>query len=551
MIKTILTKFNSFVNQKCKNLIFWIIAVLPPNIFMFRWYIEHAELLSYRHIFIVATVFSIGTVLFYWIISRIGKSPQGSALACVFLWIMFFYIKFLDEKFFFDITANFSRTIRLLTLAILVLSLMVLVYIIGCRIKRKECFQILAVFEITVCLLCFIQATVVYISGKTFGDQKNTYKVSFNIEDNSPSPNIYWLFMDGMLGFRAMEYFFDDPQIEFEIQLKERGFFVNREAEFEAFHKTIYVIPALMSPEFYDKVMSPLLISYDPASRDRLLSSIKATVFDAARMNNELITAFNAKDYQTSVVAFGLNHWFLTKVKSFYFKNKKYNVFEPTNDNYDKAEYLLLFLVEKTPLSLFWDNIWYVFGAIKKDLRIKFVERYDFDMNTIYGNLYSGNGISGNDTWNINALFEIFKDPQPRMTIIHDLKAHVPYILDEDGSVFRRTKNEKVDVYNYPPQHRFTRDYVIALVDLIIANDPAAIIVVQADHGLHSSSPEQILSSGGTWNEVRLIYNQTMSAVRIPDKWGGLDAPLDPLNITRVLVNRYVGQNYELLEDHP
>jgi hypothetical protein len=519
---------------------------------MFRWYIEYAECLYYWHVFIVAMVFSIGTILFYRVISRIGKSPQGSALVCVFFWIMFFYIRYYYGEFILDIVANFSRTIRLLTLAILVLSLTVLVYIIGCRIKRKECFQILAVFEITIFLLCFVQATVVYISGKIFGDSKITYKASFNIEDDSPSPNIYWLFMDGMLGFRAMEYFFDDPQIEFESQLKEREFLVNREAEFEAFHSTIYAIPALMNPEFYDKVMSLFLISYDPVFRDRLLSSIKVTVFDTARMNNELIAAFNAKGYQTSVVAFGLNYWFPTELSSFYFKNKKYNVFNPPNDKRDdKAEYLLFLIVEKTPLFLFLDNILYFFGAIKKDLRIKFVEKTDFDKNTIYGNLYSGNGISGNDTWNINALFDILKSPSPRMTIIHDLKAHVPYILDEDGSILRRTKNEKTDIYNYPPQHRFTRNYLIALIDLIIANDPDAIIVVQADHGLHNSSPEQILSSGGTWDEVQLMYNQTMSAVRIPDKWGGLDAPLDPLNITRVLVNRYVGQNYELLEDHP
>jgi hypothetical protein len=520
---------------------------------MFRWYIEHAELLYYWHIFIVATVFSMATILFYWVISRIGKSLQGSALICVFLWVMFFYIKLLYEIFIFDIIGNFNRTIKLFTLTILVLFLTVLIFNIGRRLKRREIFQILAVFEITVFLVVFIQAAVVYISGSIHGDSKITYKTSFNIEADSPSPNIYWLFMDGMLGFKAYGTFFNDPQIEFETQLKERQFLVNREAEFEAFHGTIYAIPALMSPDFYDKVLSPLLISYDPASRNSLLSSIRKTVFEIARMNNELITAFNEKGYQTSVVAFAWPYFFPAEFKSFYLENKKYSVFNPTNNKRDnKAEYLLLLIVEKTPLSLFSESIWYFYGAItKKEWKIKFVEKSGFDMNTIYGNLYFGNGISGNDLWNINALIEIFESPQPRTTVLHDLKAHVPYILAEDGSVFSRTKTEKTDIYNYPPQHRFTRNYLIRLIDLIVANDPDAVIVVQADHGLHNSSPEQILSSGGTWDEVRLIYNQTMSAVRIPDKWGGLDAPLDPLNITRVLVNRYVGQNYELLENHP
>jgi hypothetical protein len=50
--------------------------------------------------------------------------------------------------------------------------------------------------------------------------------------------------------------------------------------------------------------------------------------------------------------------------------------------------------------------------------------------------------------------------------------------------------------------------------------------------------------------DVRIMQNQVMSAVRIPEKWGGLDEPLDLLNISRVLANRYAGRNYPLLESH-
>jgi hypothetical protein len=47
------------------------------------------------------------------------------------------------------------------------------------------------------------------------------------------------------------------------------------------------------------------------------------------------------------------------------------------------------------------------------------------------------------------------------------------------------------------------------------------------------------------------MQNSVISAVRIPKRWGGLDQPLDPLDISRVLVNRYVGENYKLVEEHP
>ena len=116
-----------------------------------------------------------------------------------------------------------------------------------------------------------------------------------------------------------------------------------------------------------------------------------------------------------------------------------------------------------------------------------------------------------------------------------------------------RAKSELLNPYNYPPQHRFVRDVLVRIIDLIIANDPDAVIVVEADHGLHHEyNRKQLLAMpGGNAEMVRLMQNQTMSAVRIPEKWGGLDAPLDPLNITRELVNRYVGPNYELLDSHP
>ncbi|MDR0525583.1 MAG: hypothetical protein LBG90_06900, partial [Spirochaetaceae bacterium] len=33
---------------------------------------------------------------------------------------------------------------------------------------------------------------------------------SFTVDPGLPSPNIYWIFMDGMLGFKGMERLFGD-----------------------------------------------------------------------------------------------------------------------------------------------------------------------------------------------------------------------------------------------------------------------------------------------------------------------------------------------------
>ena len=554
IIKPIFIKLNSFVNQKCKNLLFCIIAVLPPNIFMFHFYSKNADYVDYWHVFIVSAVFSIGGLLLYWIISRIGKSQQRSSLVCVFLWIMFFTIFPLYRNFKPLYHLELNLTVKTLLVLIPVLVFTVIIFNIGHRIKHIEIFKILAVFETVVFLFNFIQASAIYVSDKTVIVSESNYKTSFVVDTSSPSPNIYWLHMDGMLGFRAMEYFFNDPQIKFETMLSERGFVVNREAEFEAGHNTVIAIPALMSPFFYDKVMFSWMISTNLLVNKKYFYT-KITPVDLlkARLNNELITAFNAKRYQTNTIATMDFYYFLT-TNLFYFRNRKVK-YDFTNlaiaEQLTKWNNLRELINLTTPIIFISRTLqnYIIVEAYKKYLNVESIKEYDVDTNEIYGNFY---GKHGKDIWHINALSEIFDGPQPRMTIIHDLNAHVPFVLNEEGAIINRKGEEMFDLYNYPPQHHFVRNYLIALIDLIITNDPDAVIVVQADHGLHhENSRKQILSSGGTEDEVRLIYNQTMSAVRIPDKWGGLDAPLDPLNITRVLVNRYVGQNYELLENHP
>ena len=145
-----LVRVNSFVNQKCKNLSFCVISVLPPNIFMFHLYSKNAEYVDYWHVFILSAVFSIGGLLLYQIIFRTGKSPQGSALVCVFMWIMFFTIYPLYRNFKPLYLSELNLTVRTLLLLLPILAFSVIFILIGKRIKHVEIFKILAVFEIVV-----------------------------------------------------------------------------------------------------------------------------------------------------------------------------------------------------------------------------------------------------------------------------------------------------------------------------------------------------------------------------------------------------------------
>jgi len=86
------------------------------------------------------------------------------------------------------------------------------------------------------------------------------------------------------------------------------------------------------------------------------------------------------------------------------------------------------------------------------------------------------------------------------------------------------------------------------IIDVILESNPNAVIVIQADHGIHNPGFHvDLLEFGYTEEDIMRLNFSVMSAKRIPPEYGGIEAPIAPLNITRELINRFVGENYELI----
>jgi hypothetical protein len=86
------------------------------------------------------------------------------------------------------------------------------------------------------------------------------------------------------------------------------------------------------------------------------------------------------------------------------------------------------------------------------------------------------------------------------------------------------------------------------LIDIILDNNPDAVIVLQSDHGFHAPFTQAaIMELGHDLETIAVLQRTVLSAVRIPEVYGGQSAPIAPKNIARELVNRFVGENYELL----
>jgi len=346
---------------------------------------------------------------------------------------------------------------------------------------------------------------------------ENNYKTEFNVDKNLPSPNIYWLLMDGMLGFKAMEYFFNDPQTEFISQLTERGFIINRDAQYEGLQQTMYCIPVLMCPTYYDMYFLPRLKSHDFVGNQLRKSAM------LSRINNELILAFSKKGYQTSCVVkrdpnnyyFTPNVLYIDGQKIITKKKEKINITDL--ESIEKLSSLFTIFYSTTPLGKFY----LIINELMNQYMKKKVNLTDIlglsSQSSNNKNLFFGESYQGDDKWYLSALADIMNHSGPKLVIIHDLKAHNPYIFDEQGRIIHR---ELFDPYNYPSQHHFTSTIIISYINFILNADPEAIIVLQSDHGLHHHETGKLLLSkyGRTDDDVRLMQNQTISAVRIPEK---------------------------------
>jgi len=526
----------------------FLVSIIPPSVFLLYLYQRNADYLSIWHTLIAIAVFTLGAVFLYLIVSKLVKSSIASMLICNVLWVLFFLIKVPLQ--FYPLIIRKYLAIYLSIMIVITAIILTLIIRYKKIIEKQLMLNILSAFWLVIFILNVVPTFFSAINNhyKYTGNEKN-YKTEFYVDNNLLSPNIYWLLMDGMLGFKAMEYLFNDTQLEFTTQLIERGFIINRDAQFEALHATSFGIPVLMCPFFYDISFVTELRNFNLNDYEQKIKISKNINFiksnKLARIKNELITAFNQKSvYQTSVIATGSTY--LPPITNNYYKgNRKIISDVETMNDIENIEFGLKLLFGATPLSKFSFLSSPLTGYINTKTKSTTISKISID----FSKSFFGESYRGNDKWYFNAITDIMNYSGPKLVIIHDLKTHSPYIYDEHGNLIKRNYEDLINAYSYPSQHYFASAIVISYIDMILNEDPEAIIVLQSDHGLSNDVTRQLLISkyGKIDEDVRMMQNQTISAVRIPEKWGGLEQPIEPPNITRLLVNRYVGENYRLL----
>lgn len=523
-----------FVNNK--KVLFWTPHLLYINTLLSKHYLNQ-EIIKLESILLLMLLFFCITTILYFILKKILKD-------CKYVFYILFFVC-LTYFCQFDI-------IFLLEFAVCA----IIIFVILNKLKKNY-------FDSCVCILIFIilsyfcistpkaiySITVTSINTKRYNE---TYEV--NVEKKLETPNIYWIHTDAMMNFSDMQKYFHFYNKALVNYLKEEGYYMNEDASLVAGHKTQKALAALYNPNYYDNHLKDYLYDLEDVYLEKKSNtsyniSIKELI--NKRIDSELMTALEEKGYTTISISKFNNHSSITT-------DIMYDYYNKSVDNHwhftEKEE-----LRKVTETGKKYINLSYTLTQFKEVLAYSILSPYTdnmvpYDYEVIdYNDLDTSEYPNINKTkyWPIKAILKGIEDSQnidssKFFFIDYDLN-HTQLSYDSSGEILDSSKYD--DLNSYVGNYIYSCKLLMEMLDYIRNNDSEAIIVIQADHGLHTYETLGELLNLNV-EEVQEIRNSVMNAVYIPEKYQNGDEEYlsNPLNISRYLVNNYVGKNYEYLE---
>jgi hypothetical protein len=150
--------------------------------------------------------------------------------------------------------------------------------------------------------------------------------------------------------------------------------------------------------------------------------------------------------------------------------------------------------------------------------------------------------------FSLDTLVSLRRDGRPMFVFAHLLAPHRPHGYDSEGNL----------VETFPPYKerwravtQFLNTRRIEVVDEIQSNEPNTIIIIQGDHGSNAAIPTTESNWRGDTRDYIRSRSANLSTFYFPDHgYDGLLYPeITPINTFRVIFNKYLGTNLELLED--
>jgi len=528
-------------------------------------------------------VFAIISLAIFLPVSKFILKNRPAIIIIALLWVAFW--------FFTPIGKIIAKSNAGSSEGKIVFYLLVLIGMIGLFLRQIEINRFVAN---TIAILLCLMFTFNFIPGaftvsrskirRTYNNETSelpyAIKTEFKVDRNLPKPNVYWLHMDGMVGFDAVERYFNDPQTELKNELTTRGFVINKSARLEAGYTGV-AIPAMTSPVFYDSYLASELARVAQLTRTpRELSIYLAMTEKGFTLNDdifphiEILKAFSDAGYITignnlQTITFdvrlpkddGMLGTYDSNIA--YKPNRAINAFNILNDFKNLITDASALSVIKPKINELFEMKRPISNVLLLPAYQETVDKYltgcDIDpyMAIIIRCMkYATSMQTPHFLYFVNGTIHCINVNSTEIGgIDYGERIGRAFGLDENGNFYKERLDDPHDVRLYLPQHKYAAKQMIAQVDIIIEDDPNSVIILEGDHGIHGIGPgtdyydSRFMFSRGYSLEDQLNLNfDVISAVRIPPQYGKLSQPLDPLDITRYLVNNFVGKgNYDYL----
>jgi len=564
-----------------EKILYLTAAVLVPCAPLFFLYNQNAtEGLQFSYCVIFGAALAIFSVIIHIVLSFVmGK--RGAALMIVMLfWAAFWYFDSLHGVILLVTKELVKKKQRLPVSIVIILTVIAAVFIILNHVKLNKLVS--TTVALVLCMLFafnFVPAAIAVTKEQMAKSNEKPYelKSKFNVNKEFPRPNVYWLHMDGMMGFSAFEQYFGDLQTELKNTLNELGFVINEDARTGG-GMTMASVPGLLSPTFLDTWLSA---EYERNEDYIRMNGIldKATeqgfsIYEDIYSDFELMKAFSDIGYKISGNAQMIQYCDYSDVvndgEEITFVDSDWREIENTIINVNEFKD---FVLEASVLKVAEKNIDTYFKKIypkKPEIVVESIPEYT-EVVDKYLDKYSVRNSDSEDEMKkqIRAVKYATDMEGPNLLYFNDSIAHcmnykksVGRVFDigEDGNLIDLESVGDDSIYDlntyFTQKYKYSVKQMMAKVDVIIENDPDAVIVIQGDHGIHGLGPpgtsyfhkETFEKQGYSFEDMKNLNRSVISAVRIPEKYGKLSRPLEPMDIARYIVNNFVGEdNYDYL----
>lgn len=529
---------HKFANNK--KILFLTPNLIYITILLQRYYLNNDQFYL-RNFFIVGLILFIITTLIY-ILSKIFIKDNKK---------IFYILLYISLIYLYDFKPN-----MLLTFTFFYFLIYFAIFILMPRIKSniKETLTSILIFIVICYSLIGLPTPIFTIISQKFNTKvyKETYNP--NVEENLPTPNIYWIHTDGMMNIEDMNKYFNIYDKDLVNYLNEENFYYNESAELIASHKTQRALVAMFNPNFYDNIYKEYLYDLEDIfleKENKTSYNISPKEIVEKRFENELMQSLKEKNYTTIGIAKYNNHSALKTDIYYDYYNAITNHWHFT----EKEELHKL----KNPTSNI--NLKHTVTQVTEVFSHSIFNKITNNIIPYKYNLIDYNNIDLTDYPNTNtssyypikAIFKSLEDTKEinnnKFTFIDYDLYHVELSYDSSGNKLNPKNYYNLDYYD--DNYKYANKLLIELLDYIKTNDEDAIIIIQADHGIHTIYEEDLEEKLNiNQEEIQEIRNSVMNAIYIPEKYknGDEEYLTDPLNISRYIVNNYIGKNYEYIK---